>query len=232
MTAIGVGPSRVGEGAGMVCSAPGTPVAKRRRTSVRLGAGVGRCGGPEVRGRLLGCRRRVSAGVHRIPDPAFASRRTGTPVVVPSPIVVRLTVALAVVVAVAAAMGLFTGGGPGPHAVLTARGQGIHLYGIGLYRYDSWLIGVGNRGTDAVTMFLGLPVLLAALIGYRRRSLRSSIVLIGVLGWLLYCYASTSLYTAYNRLFGLYVVALGLALFAVPLALWSIDPVRFAADFP
>src|SRR3954470_20666010 len=49
-------------------------------------------------------------------------RGTGTPVV-PSPIVVRLTLVLAVVVAVAAAVGLFAGGGPGPHAVLTVRGQ-------------------------------------------------------------------------------------------------------------
>jgi len=158
--------------------------------------------------------------------------QTETPVVVPSLIVVRLTVVLAVVVAVAAAVGLFADGGQDAHTVLTVRGQSIQLYGTGLYRYDSWLIGVGNRGADAVTLFLELPVLLAALLGYRRRSLRSSIVLTGVLGWLLYYYASMSLYTAYNRLFGLYVVALGLALFAVPLALRSIDPVRFAADFP
>jgi hypothetical protein len=129
-------------------------------------------------------------------------------------------------------VGFFSSGGPGPHEVVTARGQTVDVYGTGLYRQDSWLIGVGNRGTDAVTLFVELPTLLVALAGYRRRSLRGTVVLVGVLGWLLYYYASMSLYTAYNRVFGLYVVAFGLALFAAPLALLSIHPARFAAVFP
>jgi hypothetical protein len=154
------------------------------------------------------------------------------PVVTPSRLVVVLTVVLAAVVAVAAAVGLLASGGPGPHEVVTARGQTVDVYGTGLYRQDSWLIGVGNRGTDAVTLFVELPALCVALAAYRRRSVRGAVVLVGVLGWLLYCYASMSLYTAYNRVFGLYVVAFGLALFAAPLALRSIDPARFAAVFP
>jgi hypothetical protein len=153
-------------------------------------------------------------------------------VVSPSKVVVRLAVLLAVVVAVAAAVGLFASGGPGPHEVVTVRGQSVEVYGTGLYRHDSWLIGVGNRGSDAVTLFLEVPALLAALVAYRRRSLRGTVILVGVLGWLLYYYASMSLYASYNRLFGLYVVAFGLALFAAPLALRSIDPVTFAAAFP
>jgi hypothetical protein len=153
-------------------------------------------------------------------------------VVSASKLVVRLTLVLAVVVAIAATVGLFASAGPGPHEVVTNRGQPVDVYGTGLYRHDSWLIGVGNRGTDAVTLFLEVPALLAALTAYRRQSLRGAVVLVGVLGWLLYYYASMSLYTVYNRLFGLYAVAFGLAVFAVPLAMRSIDPVRFAAAFP
>jgi hypothetical protein len=149
-----------------------------------------------------------------------------------SKVVVRLTVLLAIVVAIAAAIGVFASGGPGPHEVVTARGQSVEVYGTGLYRHDSWLIGVGNRGTDAVTLFIEVPTFLAALAAYRRRSLRGTLVLVGVLGWLLYYYASMALYVAYNPLFGLYVIAFGLALFATPLTLRSIDPVRFAAVFP
>jgi hypothetical protein len=160
------------------------------------------------------------------------SRPLERSVVSVSKVVVVLTVVLAVVVTVAAAVGLFASGGPGPHEVLTARGQRVEVYGTGLYRHDSWLIGVGNRGTDAVTLFLEVPALLAALAAYRRRSVGGAVVLVGVLGWLLYYYASMSLYTAYNSLFGVYVVAFSLALWAVPLALRSIDPVRFAAVFP
>jgi hypothetical protein len=154
------------------------------------------------------------------------------PVVSSSRLVADLVVVLAVVAAVAAAVGLFASGGPGPHEVVTTRGQVVDVYGTGLYRHDSWLIGVGNRGTDAVTLFLELPALLVALAAYRRQSLRGTVVLVGVLGWLLYYYASMSLYTAYNGAFGLYVVAFGLALFAAPLALRSIDAAAFAAMFP
>jgi hypothetical protein len=54
--------------------------------------------------------------------------------------------------------------------VVSLRGQPVDVYSVGVYRYDSWLIGVGNRGTDAITWFLELPALLAALAAYRRRS--------------------------------------------------------------
>jgi hypothetical protein len=135
-------------------------------------------------------------------------------------------------VAVAAAVGLFSSGGPGPHEVLTTRGQVAQVYGTGLYRHDSWLVGVGNRGSDAVTLLLEVPTLLAAVVAYRRRSLRGTVVLLGVLGWLLYYYASMSLYTAYNRFFGLYVIALALALVAGPLIVAGVDRARFAEVFP
>lgn len=154
------------------------------------------------------------------------------PVVTASVQVTRLSVALAVVAAVAAAVGLFASGGPGHHELLSTRGQTVDVYGTGLYQHDSWLVGVGNRATDAVTLFVEIPALLVAVAAYRRRSLRGAIALVGVLGWLLYYYASMALSTAYNRLFPLYVIAFALALFAVPLGLRSIDLPRFTAVFP
>src|SRR4051812_14360387 len=90
-------------------------------------------------------------------DPEVSDERSAamqTTAVVPTRAVVCLSLALAVVVAAVAAVGLFATGGPGPHEVLTNRGQSAQLYGTGLYRYDSWLVGVGNRGSDAVTLFL------------------------------------------------------------------------------
>lgn len=85
------------------------------------------------------------------------------PLLRPSRLVVPFGLALAAAVAVAAGTGLFTDGGPGPHSVVSLRGQPVDVYGVGVYRYDSWLIGVGNRGTDAITWFLELPALLTAL---------------------------------------------------------------------
>ena len=153
-------------------------------------------------------------------------------VVTPSTVVVALGYAIALLAAVAGAFGLFTTGGHGSGVVTSLRGQPTDLYGLGVYRFDSVLIGVGNRGTDAVTLFLEVPALVTALRLYRRRSLRGTIALVGILGWLLYYYASMTLGTTYNRLFPLYLVLFAAALFATPLALGSIDTQRFAERFP
>jgi hypothetical protein len=137
-----------------------------------------------------------------------------------------------VLAGIAAAVGLFAGGGPGASAATSLRGQATDLYGVGLYRFDSVLIGVGNRGTDAVTLFLELPALAVALLGYGRGSSRAAIAVVGILGWTLYYYASMSLYTAYNRFFPLYLVLFAASLVSLPLALGSVDAARFARSFP
>ena len=103
-------------------------------------------------------------------------------VVTPSTVVVALGYAIALLAAVAGALGLFTTGGHGSAVVTSLRGQPTDLYGLGVYRSDSVLIGVGNRGTDAVTLFLEVPALVTALRLYRRRSLRGTIALVGILG--------------------------------------------------
>jgi hypothetical protein len=156
----------------------------------------------------------------------------GTDTVTPRRVVLALGSIVAVLAAVAAAVGLFASGGPGTAAAMSVRGQATDLYGVGLYRLDSVLLGVGNRGTDAVTLFLEVPALVLALWLYRRRSVRGTVALIGVLGWMLYYYASMSLSTAFNRLFPVYVAVFAAALFAVPLAFASVDAARFAREFP
>src|SRR4051794_25982722 len=130
---------------------------------------------------------------------------TSTRIVTPSRTVLVLGWAIAVLAAIASAVGLFAGGGPGPTDATSLRGQPTDLYGVGLYRFDSVLVGVGNRGTDAVTLLLEVPALAVALLAYRRQSLRGVIALTGILGWALYYYASMGLYTAFNRLFPVYV---------------------------
>ena len=164
--------------------------------------------------------------------PAVHSPDVGPAVVTPRRLVLVLGCVVALLAAIAAAVGLFAGGGPGAADVTSVRGQPTDLYGVGLYRFDSVLVGAGNRGTDAVTLFFEFPALIAALWFYRRRSLRATIALVGILGWTLYYYASMSLYTAFNRLFPVYLVLFAASLFALPLAIGSIDRERFARDFP
>jgi len=107
---------------------------------------------------------------------------------------------------VAAAAGLFWQVGTAPTTATTIRGEVVQLFGWGLYRYDTLFAGAGSRGTDAVTLLLGVPALGTAAALYRRGSLRAGLFLAGMFGYFLYVYASYALGTvAYNEFFLVYV---------------------------
>ena len=120
----------------------------------------------------------------------------------------------------AASAGLFWPSDGGPLTVTSVRGETVELYGRSLYRFDTRFTGAGARGTDAVTLALGLPLLLLSLAFRRRGSLRGSLLLAGTLTWFLYVYASLALGTVtYNAFFLVYVALFSASLFAFGLAL-------------
>ncbi|GAA1750958.1 hypothetical protein GCM10009767_07410 [Kocuria aegyptia] len=139
-------------------------------------------------------------------------------------------VLIAVLAGIAAAVGLLQQGGPGPFPVETVRGQVAEISGYGLYRYDTVFTAAGSQATDLVTLVAGLPLLLAATLGWWRGSTRAGLVLLGTLGYFLYVYAGYALGAiAYNELFLLYVVAFSAALYAFVLvfaAFFRQDPDR------
>ncbi|MBE9171522.1 hypothetical protein IQ238_29940 [Pleurocapsales cyanobacterium LEGE 06147] len=89
----------------------------------------------------------------------------------------------------------------------------MEIYGRGLYRYDTLFIGAGNRGTDAVTLFLGIPLLIFCIWLYRRGSLRGALLLIGTLVYFLYVYGSYALAIAYNNFFFVYIILFSASLY-------------------
>jgi hypothetical protein len=134
-----------------------------------------------------------------------------------------LTSLVALLALITSAAGLFSRGGDGPRTVTSIRGEDVELSGVGLYRYDTVFMAEGSRGTDAVTLVLGVPLLLAALVTYRRRSLRGGLLLAGALSYFLYVYASRSLYNAYNGMFLLYIAAFSASLYGLVLAVGAVD---------
>ncbi len=141
----------------------------------------------------------------------------------PSNKVVRLVLVVMVLSAIAAGTGLFYQDGGSVYAVTSLRGQTVQMYGQGLYRYDTFLIGAGNRGTDAAILAFELPLLALALVLYRRGALRGGLLLAGSLGCFLYYYGSMSVCTAYNNLFLVYAAIFSASLFAFILTLASFD---------
>jgi hypothetical protein len=132
--------------------------------------------------------------------------------------------------AVAAVIGILSQPERTPYT--TARGQTVDLFGGGIYRYDSLFSGAANRGTDAVTVVIVLPLLLLAFRSYRRGSLRATLMLTGAQAWLLYAYATLAIAAAFNPLFPLYVIVFSASLWALVLTMEGLGTARLAMAAP
>jgi hypothetical protein len=148
---------------------------------------------------------------------------TPSEVVHPAPWVFVLSALVAGLVLATTLAGLLWDAGDASRIVTSVRGETVELYADGLYRYDTLFKGAANRGTDLVLLVAGVPLLVTGALAYRRRSSRGSLLLAGVLGWVLYVYATLSVGTAYNELFLVYVALFGGAAAAFVGVLGSID---------
>lgn len=131
-----------------------------------------------------------------------------------------LIVALALL---AAGVGLFWQDEGLPFTFTTLHGQTVQIYGQGLYRYDTTFSAALNKGTDAVTLVVSLPLLVIAFLLHRRGSLRGSLLLAGALAYFLYLGATMTFGVAFNRLFLVYVALFSASLFALITALTAVD---------
>ena len=100
-------------------------------------------------------------------------------------------------------------------SILTTRAQAVAL-GSGFYRHDSLFIAAGFRGQDLITLGTGAPLLLLATIRcWKRASPRRVLLLVAILAYFLYVYASMAFGAAYNELFLVYVALFSASLFAL-----------------
>ena len=147
-------------------------------------------------------------------------------------ILVLLATLTALLAGIAAGIGFFRNRTASPRLFTTLRGDEIEVYGSGLYRYDSLFFGAGYKGQDAVVLFFGVPFLIVAILLYQRGSLVGHLLLVGLLGYFLYVYASMALGAAYNRLFLLYIIIFSASLYAFIQVFSSIDLDLVATQIP
>jgi hypothetical protein len=143
----------------------------------------------------------------------------------------RLVVLTAILACFAAGIGLFYQDEGKAFSFVTLDGATVQIYGQGLYRFDTPLVAVGYRVADAVTLILGIPLLVVALVLGRRGSPKGALMLTGVLAYFWYNYGSLALGAAYNNLFLVYLAVFSGSLFALILALMAIDPQSLAGQF-
>lgn len=133
---------------------------------------------------------------------------------------VPLVAILAVIIAVA---GLFAGGGNGPFTMKSVYGDSVEIYGRGLYRHDSAFVAPLLRGTDAITLVVGIPLLLIGYVLYRRGSLRGYIFLCAMLLYFLYIGVTYTFSVLFNSMFLFYTALFSASLFAVIVAFTTFD---------
>lgn len=136
---------------------------------------------------------------------------------------------IAVLAVVIAGVGLFSHGGDGPFTFTTLYGKQVEIYGQGLYQHDASFVAALFKGTDAITLFVAIPLLLVGYWLYRRGSMRGTIFMIGMLMYFLYIGATYTFSVIFNSLFLVYTALFSAGLFATIIALTTFD-VRFLAD--
>lgn len=135
---------------------------------------------------------------------------------------------VALVAVVYAGLGLFWHRGSAPFDFTTLHGQTVQIYGQGIYGHDPILNAAGNRGTDAGTLLVALPLLVISIFLYRRGLLKGGLLLASTLSYFLYNGATLAFGVAYNSLVFVYVAAFSASLFAFLLACTAIDPICIA----
>ncbi len=134
-----------------------------------------------------------------------------------------LVLLIVLISAITTSFGIFSTNGPGTYQYESIRGKTVEIYGRGIYQHMSADVAVQGIAQDYVTLFIGIPLLLIALAGYRKNSIRSHFVLAGTLG---YFFVTFLFYTAmgmYNLMFLGYVILLGLTFFSLFLSLIEVD---------
>ena len=130
---------------------------------------------------------------------------------------------IAILAIVIAGVGLFSQGGDGAFSFNTVYGDTVEIYGQGIYRHDTSFVAALFKGTDAITLFVSLPLLLVGYVSYRRGSLRGSIFLIGMLLYFVYIGVTYTFSVIFNSMFLVYTALFSASLFATIIALTNFD---------
>jgi hypothetical protein len=146
--------------------------------------------------------------------------------------VVGLGLTLAALEVAAALSGVLSGGAGGTRTLETTRGTEVVLLGDGLYAWDTWLVGAGNRGQDLVMLLVEVPVLLLVLRRWPSGGPLVPAVLAGVLAFHAYFWVSMTFAVAQNRLFPVYVACLALTTALLVLVVLAVDADRVQQVLP
>jgi len=134
-----------------------------------------------------------------------------------------LVILIALLATIASLTGILSSGGSGSYHYQSIRGETVKIYGKGLYRHMSAEVAPQGIAQDYVTLCLGIPLLIFAIIWARKGSLKGRLLLTGIVGYFLVTYLFYTVMGMYNLLFMAYVLLMGASFYAFMLLLFSFD---------
>jgi len=137
--------------------------------------------------------------------------------------VIILSICIIPLTLIASGSGLFRIEGGNSYMFTTIQGEEVEIYGRGLYHLNTSFRAPILRGTDAILLFIGLPLLVLATFLYKRGSLQGGFLLTGLLACFLYNAISVAFGAVYNSMYLLYLLLFSVSLFAFILAFGSIN---------
>jgi len=145
--------------------------------------------------------------------------------------VIILVLCVLVLALASCLIGLFSSGGSGQYDFKSINNETVKIYGSGIYKNDSVSGAAQARASDFVTLFGGIPLLIASLYFAVRGSFRGRLMLTGTLGYFLYTFMSYTFLLTYNPLFIIYVIIMSASLYAFIVSLMSFEIVKVPAMF-
>jgi hypothetical protein len=134
--------------------------------------------------------------------------------------------AMATLVAVVAAIGVFGRGDGTTDAVVSVRGEPYEVVTTGIYAWNPERLVAEGIGWDVFTLFVAVPVLLLAIRGVLRGSLRWRLVAVGLLVYLCYQYLMYAMAWAIGPLFLPFVVIYAASVAGIA---WFVASIQVAA---
>lgn len=106
---------------------------------------------------------------------------------------------------------------------VSINNETVQIYGSGIYKNDSVAVVAQGLAQDLVSLIMGIPLLIGALVLFNKGKTKGKLLLSGALGYFLYTYMSYSFLWNYNSLFLLYVALMSLSAFALVLTIMNIN---------
>lgn len=137
-----------------------------------------------------------------------------------------LSVLIIILTIVISSLGLFYSFNGEPYFFINQYGDSIRIYGDGIYKNDSYFSAPIFRGTDFTLLFIGIPLLIIALIwDLKKENIKTKLFLTSIISIFTYYSTSIAFGVTYNILHLPYIALFGFSFFGLIIGIMEIKKI-------